>query len=286
MLNLIDYQNLWAGTLGNPIHTLPCYYQYLQREVYFQDYLDLFGHRAMPTYPRVGHNLVAIPHLVPDATGVYTSKVGGVVYLRVDYPFPFLDELGKGRKITRILIGEAPPVATTYFYNINHSTGTPYFSQPYAAFVPHPLGLTKQGKLVELADQGVLILDLSPFGIVYDQTLREKLGGIFGLQVLAKLVFLNPLLGPDCDFCLIAPLKTSEGFINWLLLPPNLGVLHRMPLAHRNDMLGAPSYVDARGRTHIHYTSNPAGGHLSKRAKMTVPIGLTGPTKAFLLRAF
>jgi hypothetical protein len=286
MLNLIDYQNLWTVTLANPIHTLPCYYQYLQREVYFQDYLDLFGHRAMPTYPRIGANLVAIPGLIPDLTGVYTCVVGGVDYLRVDYPFPFLGQLGNGRTIKYILIGEAPPVATTYFYNINHSTRTLYFSQPYAAFVSHPVGLTKQDKLVELADQGVLILDLSTFGISYDQNLRKRLGRIFGLNVLAKLGVLNPLLDPGCDFCLIAPLKTSEGFINWLLLPPNLGVLHRMPLAHRNDMLGAPSYVDARGRTHIHYTSNPAGGHLSKRAKMTAPIGLSGPTAAFLLRAF
>ena len=47
MLTRRDYEDLWVNPapagFGMPLHLIPNYYQYLQREVYFQDYLDIIG---------------------------------------------------------------------------------------------------------------------------------------------------------------------------------------------------------------------------------------------------
>jgi len=225
MLTQPDYQNLWTGALAQPLFNLPCYYQYLQREVYFQDYLDLFGTVAGPTFPRfalagpavgqdapllpvgqdapllpVGQDapllpihpneyFVALPvhiGLPPDPAGIFTVIVNGIVYLKVEYNFPFYGFLNQGRTIQRVLIGEAAPAPgatrvnaigqqldNTYFYNILHIGPTPYFSQPLAAFgIPRT---NKTDELVALANHGFILPDLLPFAVTYPTPLRRRL---------------------------------------------------------------------------------------------------------------
>ena len=114
MLTQLEYNDLWRINLGLPLHNIPCYFQYLQREVYFQDYLDLFccPTNGNPTFERIdvnGHQTVFINGLHADPNGVYTLvDQGGQVRLIVDYEFPYdRTELCKGREIKYILIGDA-----------------------------------------------------------------------------------------------------------------------------------------------------------------------------------
>jgi hypothetical protein len=193
MLPVSVYNNLWTATLGMPIQTIPCHYQYLQREVYFQDYLDLFccppgGNETFQRVQINGHQTVDIPNLPPDPTGAYTviDPATGNLRLIVDYDFPYNGQLGKNRKIQYILIGEAAPKpaapkmnakgddkANSYFYNTKHINSTSYFSEPVDAF--GILGNTKTNKLIRLADKGVLLLDLLPYAIKYSTQLRSRL---------------------------------------------------------------------------------------------------------------
>ena len=219
MLSQPDYQNLWTGALAQPLFNLPCYYQYLQREVYFQDYLDLFGTVAGPTFPRfalagpaVGQDapllpigqdapllpihpneyFVALPGHIgppPDPAGIFTVTVAGIVYLKVEYNFPFYGFLNQGRTIQRVLIGEAAPAPNapifnahgqhmnnTYVYNILHIGRTRYLSAPLAAFGIRGIRrANKVDKLVALAGHGFILPDLLPFAVNYTNEVRENL---------------------------------------------------------------------------------------------------------------
>ena len=55
MLTQANYNDLWTNVLGLPLQDLPIYYIYLQREVYFQDYLDLFccPNNERPSFERI-----------------------------------------------------------------------------------------------------------------------------------------------------------------------------------------------------------------------------------------
>ena len=111
MLTQANYNDLWTNVLGLPLQDLPIYYIYLQREVYFQDYLDLFccPNNERPSFERIildGRHTVAISDLQPDPNGEYTIiDAQGHVRLIVQYDFPFeRNELCKGRNIKYILI--------------------------------------------------------------------------------------------------------------------------------------------------------------------------------------
>jgi hypothetical protein len=193
MLNQFEYNDLWTINLGLPLHNIPCYYQYLQREVYFQDYLDLFccPTNGNPTYERINvndHQTVSIQGLQADPNNAYTLIDGkGVVRLIVDYDFPFdRKELCKGRRIQCILIGEAAPSASipdvnkkhddsanSYFYNTRHILSTPYFTAPVKAF--GIVGGNKTEKLLSLAREGFILLDLFPFSDTYNSETRKKI---------------------------------------------------------------------------------------------------------------
>ena len=185
MLSQLNYNQLWTVNLGQSLQNIPCYYQYLQREVYFQDYLDLFGYPndGNPTFERLiieGKQTVFIQGLCEDPNSEFTMKdQNGEIRLIVNYDFPFdKAELCKGREIKYILIGEAAhSVSDTYFYNINHTKDTLYFSQPVKA-----LGMAsseknkiqkKTNELFSLAQNGVLLLDLLPYKANYSLIVNE-----------------------------------------------------------------------------------------------------------------
>lgn len=246
MLTQINYNDLWTINLGLPVHNIPCYFQYLQREVYFQDYLDLFccPTNGNPTFERIdvnGHQTVFINGLHADPNGGYTLvDQGGQVRLIVDYEFPYdRTELCKGREIKYILIGEAAhSESTTYFYNTNHISNTLYFSQTVKALgIISKAGnkfLKKKQELLSLAKNGVLLIDLLPYNTNYSQvvsagtwksSLRQILcnNGIIQsfwddftnlYSVLNRLTPIARCLYNDWDLSLMAPCDLSLYLIN------------------------------------------------------------------------
>lgn len=135
-----------------------------------------------------------------------------------------------GKKIKYILVAEAPPLSKinkkgklieTYFYDISHLGNTPYFKAVCKAFniiLSNPLTNTsKTDALLELANKGVILLDLFPFALDYSK-LRKKLlgngitknfwdGEIYSIKT--QILALCPYLDPEWDLCLIAPPTVS-----------------------------------------------------------------------------
>jgi len=177
MLTFADYSAFWTNPMphgfGMPAHLLPCYYQYLQREVYFNDYLDLFRKQKRISFPRVPvkGKLYIYPGFPIVHCPPYTIQHEGKVLLAVA-KYPYENQVD-AECIEYILIGEAaPPDIINYFYNVNGTKATPYFSAPCKAF--GVVGKTKKEKLIGLAKKGVLLIDLYPFPINYGQKIRGK----------------------------------------------------------------------------------------------------------------
>ncbi|MBU3744233.1 MAG: hypothetical protein FGM61_06735 [Sediminibacterium sp.] len=164
MLSYNQFQQLWSNPAPNgfglPLTSLrvDAYLEYCIREIYRQDYLDLFF--GVATFARInigGAFYVSISGNaslsglgIPSDT-MYTRNVGGIHYLRVDYDYPWTTaELATHRVLRYIMIGEAPPQRkpvgspyafgipsnNTYFYNILHTGTTAWLSSPLAAFTP------------------------------------------------------------------------------------------------------------------------------------------------------
>ena len=142
MLTATDYLNLWTNLMptgfGMP-GPAPTYADYVAREQKIQQYLDIF------------RGLVTIP----------------------DNPFAHLiADNERPPKIKYILIAESAPIENTYFYDINH-VNTCYFKEPIKAFRIEEATNTQM--LFDLANKGVLLLDLFPFIYNYDPRFREVL---------------------------------------------------------------------------------------------------------------
>ena len=296
MLTQINYNDLWTINLGLPLHNIPCYYQYLQREVYFQDYLDLFccPTNGNPTYERIvvhGHQTVSVQGLQADPNNAYTLIDGkGVVRLIVDYDFPFdRKELCKGRRIKYILIGEAAPPSGSYIYK--DAKGS-YITAPLSAVGLNPTRMSRTERLLEFANNGFLLLDFFPFAINFAPpgiVLNNVILGFFINLLNIKINALN-CLNPDWDFCLVGPKRTSLAILNWLGTF-NGNNFNGKSTLHPLDLIGAPDFIDRAGKPYPDYTNNPTIlvwpiGHLSKRAKFTVTVGGTGPNAQLIRRVF
>ena len=296
MLTQANYNDLWTNVLGLPLHNIPCYYQYLQREVYFQDYLDLFccPENGNPTYERTildGRHTVSIPGLQPDPNGEYTLiDAQGHVRLIVQYDFPFeRNELCKGRNIKYILIGEAAPPSGGYIYK--DAKGS-YITAPLSAVGLSPARMSRTERLLEFANKGFLLLDFFPFAInfnttriVWNNNILEVLINLFSVKI-KKLACLNT----EWDFCLVGPKRTSLSILNWLDLF-NANNFNGKSTLHPLDLIGTPDFIDRAGKPWPDYTNNPTIlvwpiGHLSKRAKFTVIVGGTGPNAQLIRRVF
>lgn len=193
MLTAPQYINLWTNVMGMPIQNIPCYYQYLQREIYFQDYLDLFccPPNGNPTYGRLkvgNHDTILLPFKI-DPNPSYTIPFNNQDRLIVDYDYPYTKELCKKRLIEYILIGEAPPAPfiprikggldldNSYFYNLTHKKSTSYYNEPLKAWDVARVknGALKTNELIDLANRGVILLDLFPFAITFSTEIRKNL---------------------------------------------------------------------------------------------------------------
>jgi len=230
ILSHAEYLNHWTAPAPNGFgQTIcpPCYHEYLQREIYFNDYLDLF--RNEKTFEREDFegyedkfyvkitNCPILGVLDIPKHELYTINIDGIEYLLVDYDYPWTDEeLDEKRYIKYILIGEAAPQQNvisinecggdnnnTYFYNITHvgtivmkngreyRNPTPWLNAPRLNWNCPPFQNCPNDKaktLLCLATKGVLLIDLFPFAISY-----TKLRGVLNINGVTNFYWYEPI---------------------------------------------------------------------------------------------
>jgi hypothetical protein len=184
MLTHAKYHSLWVDPAPhgfNQVTPVPNYHEYVLRSIYLQDYIDLFT--KVQTFVRVNiggewyiqiSSSQVLSNLAIPTSEQYTIRIEGVDYLRVAYDFPWTpEELNSDRRIKYIMVGEAarPSAAQTYFYNITETNNTHWLNAPIDAF--QTLGAVtalaassaKKEKLLFLANNGYILLDLFPFSL-------------------------------------------------------------------------------------------------------------------------
>ena len=159
MLTEKQYIELWGTYFSNITNqNCPDFEQYIIRENMLEDYLDLFR-------------------------GKNTRVERGITSVNQYYEHPFFDVNGNSLLnekpcIKYILIAEAAPQVNDnvikYIYNKNIAGGT-YITAPLNAFNTNNVNnLNTTERLLELARNGVLIIDLFPFALDYNE-IREQL---------------------------------------------------------------------------------------------------------------
>lgn len=219
MLTEEDYNSLWEKHFSqfNKLE-MPSYQEYVEREELFEEYL----------------------------THIPSS---GIKYILVAEAAPFHDK-------SKTEVG-------AYFYNYSNVAGlaTPYFKATCKAFgVENENPLTPERALKalqELAKKGVILLDLFPFAIPLDSTLRKKIAGLgilkhfwdeddYSIKTQIKDLCSNHniSLHKQWDLCLIAPPLISchlVGAYNALNVSPFTNGLHNntsFKAILRNDLRG------------------------------------------------
>ena len=177
--------------------TMPPYADYLSRENFFEDYLDIFrGHDTRATRGLTG-------------------------------PHPFHAQLSDpdfvAPKIAYVLIGEAANSRSpTFFYDPTHLKSTNWLRSPLDAFgsgIAYPKTPSKKiGALFALAMKGFLLLDLYPFAIDYSikisgRTLRSLIPYIpFWDYLVDRINGLSAvgLVQKDCLLAFSGPASTHH----------------------------------------------------------------------------
>ncbi|MFN5427940.1 MAG: hypothetical protein ACK5BO_07880, partial [Bacteroidota bacterium] len=77
---------------------------------------------------------------------------------------------------------------------------------------------------------------------------------------------------------------TSLGFLSYLENKAGGYLMPGQPVSHFKDQLSAVDFADKSGRLYKEYTNSP-DGHVTKRARITVGIGGSGPSPRLVRRA-
>lgn len=204
MLTEKEYNELWETHFAKIVkEEIPSYQEYLQREEFFETYKK-------------------------------TLSGSKVKYILVAEAAPFHDK-------TKTEFG-------AYFYNYSNVKGlaTPYFKATCKAFgVENENPLTPERALKalqELAQKGVILLDLFPFAIKIDSPLRKKIAGLgilkhfwdgdyYSIKTQIKDLCSKQKIKLDdkWDLCLIAPPLISchlVGAYDALIVAPCTNGLH------------------------------------------------------------
>lgn len=197
ILSYEEYISRWTAPAGfGQIIDPPCYHEYLQREVYKQDYLDLFfGKKTFERNEIDEKYYVKIPDLEIPLHKSYTIVHEKQLFILVDYKYPWTCEELKERSIEYVMIGEAAPSDMAYFFyyvlNLQNEKTLKknknnkiikdykgYVTAPYSAIIKETTkkcnDSDKRDILIEFAKKGVLLVDLFPFAVDYDK-LRNRL---------------------------------------------------------------------------------------------------------------
>lgn len=154
MIKKKHYKKLWKTHFRSITdQNCPDFEQYIIRENMLEDYLDLFR-------------------------GINTRNQRSIPPANWYYEHPFFDLNGNSLLnekpcIKYILIAEAAPQVNDnvikYIYNINIAGGA-YITAPLKAFNTNNLNnLNTTERLIELARNGILIIDLFPFALNYNE---------------------------------------------------------------------------------------------------------------------
>jgi hypothetical protein len=264
MLTNDEYNDLWndqfapivpAGTV------MPPYIEYAIRERMFQDYLDIF--RGKNT--RIEGFVMPYPHPFFNADGTPKLKIKPCIkYIMIGECALPLNRIIPVKRNCNIPNGDTN---NTYFYNILHLGNTPYLNAPMRAFTCpdyRPCPENKIETLLCLASKGVLLIDIFPFAIDYnnlninDQLILElfnskinyinevlcpylckdfiKFAFIGRMNHSILIIHNNPILNV-CNLIINIDELSTVDFDPWLIRNggiPSLGVLHGNwhPLTH------------------------------------------------------
>jgi len=169
MISKQQYDAIWRKYFVDlpSLSFKPEYFGYVNREVLFQDYLDLF--RGYNTYTRVKN-----PYLLHCQEEYVCIDIDGEsIYYHVGKN-AFLGHFGKQREIKHILIsGLEYSLIDLFSPYIDEAITEPYFKEIFKAFhIPYR---TSVKNLIRLADLGILpALDIFPFDpIVIPKSTRD-----------------------------------------------------------------------------------------------------------------
>lgn len=305
MLTKKEYQDYWNSFIL-PIDKkvqMPSYYQYLQREIYFQDYLDLFikTSRTEITFSRKiidGVLTVKLPISI-EVDEIFTkSDENGDVRLVVEHDFRFSESAFNNQSELRcVLIGEAAPSTGKYIYK--DASGS-YITAPLRAKGHNANSMKAVKRLEKLAESGFILLDLFPFSFDFNRFDKLRKNLVSNMTLMNKAINdlelkINNLtnLVKDWKYCFVGPETTSMATINFLYLR-NYPSLAGKAIWHPNDLLNSNNFIvtkkNGKSVEYINYTANtnPTGiklSHLSKHARMTTIIGGNGPHHELVYRA-
>jgi hypothetical protein len=303
MMTQEQYENFW-NTLVAPLNSkivMPSYYAYLQREVYFQDYLDLFIKTSKNeiTFSRSlvdGVLTVELPITLNGDNNQHTRiDENGVLRLVVEHDFPFSEEsFNKQSVIKYVLIGEAAPSSDKYIYK--DASGS-YITAPLRASGIKPNSFKSFKRLEKLAESGYILLDLYPFSFDFnsDKKLRKMLAFCVPLMQqsilnLEQTIHALSNKSDDWEFCFVAPETTSMAIIERII--GSTQHFSGQPIHHQKDLLNSPDYktLTEKGREvyYANYTVHSKSSsisHVSKHARLTTIIGGNGPHYELLYRA-
>jgi hypothetical protein len=268
MLTIAQYNALWIhNPLGmgsfatiTGIAAPPPYADYVIRENMFEDYLDIFR----------GNNTrgdIAIRPIVPP-----------VWY----YEHPFFNADGipvieNVPCIKYVLIAEAPPQVNggviNYIYNL-HLPGGNYITAPLNALNINPDGMPTLVRLINLAQVGVLIIDLFPFALDYGDyrcdlncngitiNFLNNLHNVYSIEnrinnIMEEELFCNDFnINNRLNCAFIAPSKTSHFLAGHINLHPHHFLNFR--IGHNTFLPLHPAIVIFR----YSYFGFPIGTHL------------------------
>jgi hypothetical protein len=294
MLSYLDYQNKWTSPapvgFGRMLRDMPSYHEYVIREIYQQDYLDLFlGAITFNRTPLNGgiYYVQITGDLILDKLGIpldplYTFSLNGNDYIMVDYKYPWsMAQINQKRCIKYIMIGEAAPQflrnfssynnddpLNSYFYNKLHTNPrTSWLSAPIAAFSPSPNGTVLAGpsklqKLLYLANNGYILFDLFPFAFSYTTTFRTFLN----TSGMSSYFFINEVITKINDvntaglLCRTVNIENSSKVIMAFSGPPKIH--HFLADEIASGRIRLPSYIDCRS-----YMNNTIPATLSSSPK-------------------
>lgn len=190
------WENGWAYGPGFD----ELYLDYLVNWVYFVDYLDILvqskNNKHNRLYTRQSGDIVTIPF-----------KSGEVLYIHVPDFHSNYSEPESVYDTIKILIGEAPPFwvgnskddVRTYFYNPKHvNPKQNWLTIPHQYYMKRPSASDIKDKndkvfrLRELAQNGVILLDVFPFPVWQDTDVRRNVTDSFSNHV--KSYFLPHVL--------------------------------------------------------------------------------------------
>lgn len=304
-----------------PMPPVALYQEYVFREVLYEDYVDLF--RGAFPIPGAANERIPDPAM-PGSPNEYidVTRLGipHITHLHIGpYPWTLAELTGHNRRIRYVMIGESARArkANTFFYDPHQLQATPYFSSPCKIFNIPNNTIPKRAALIQLADMGVLLIDIFPYGVELANHRHLLFNMYWYTNLINRLNVLAGLLSPLLTFALVAPITTNEWVINSSLPTGGLpvhGVLYPLDILTINagvDYFNAwstakTSLPKAVTPAHLHGFHNVLAPYSKNRVtiystgaqintslqivssfrKQTVARGTRGPNPIYLAFAF